>query len=167
MAIDKTTGLLANEATLPDNLIYQLTLDLPPVLHPWARDQELLLLDDLLLASHVEGETAVSSLRLISPDPNTIYRLSPALPPEAQKIHMEAVSVANLSEITLWMDGTRVAVIDSPPFEAWWQLTAGTHVAWVEGVDENGRLVHSNEITFKVVDSETGESTEPQASNGQ
>ncbi len=160
MAVDKTTGLLADEATKRENISYRLTLDLPPVLHPWARDQELLLLDDLLLASSVGGETAVSSLRLISPDPNTIYRLSPALAPEAQKIHMEAVSAADLSDITLWMDGELVAAIEHPPFEAWWQLTVGTHVGWVEGVDGNGRLVRSDKITFKVLGA-VEESTAP------
>lgn len=147
--IDKQTGFLAEASTPAEEVASQLALDLPPELHPWARGQALLLLDDLLLASAVGGETAVSPLRLISPDHNTTYRLSAALPPEAQKVHMEAISNASLSQITLWVDGKQIATPRQPPFEAWWQLQPGTHTAWAEGLDNEGRTVRSEKVTFE------------------
>ncbi len=150
--IDKQTGVLAAASTPSEVVVSQLALDLPPALHPWARAQELLLLDDLLLASAVDGETAVAPLRLISPDPNTVYRLSPSLPPEAQKIQLEAISSANLDQITLWIDNKLIATPPTPPFEAWWQLQPGTHTAWAEGLDEGGRTVRSEKVTFEIFD---------------
>ncbi|MCB9443556.1 MAG: transglycosylase domain-containing protein [Ardenticatenaceae bacterium] len=82
ITLDARTGRLANDTTPPEQRIEQLALDLPPALHPWARSQGLLLLADLLpvgdLASTSSASTgSASGLRLISPDPNTIYRISP------------------------------------------------------------------------------------------
>ena len=130
----------------------QVVLDLPPVLHPWAREEGLVLLDDLLLAGEVGRETAVSPLRMVSPDANMTYRLSPSLPEAAQQLHFEVVSSANLHDITIWMDDEPLATLPVPPYEVWWQLTPGTHTVWAEGVDNGGAHVASEPLTFEVVD---------------
>ena len=99
-------------------------LALPPVLHPWARAEGLLLLDDLLLANGAESDTAVSPIHLISPDPQTKYRLTTAVPAAAQKLPVEAVAAAHMQTITLWLDDAPLATLTNPPYRVWWPLTA-------------------------------------------
>ncbi len=152
VVMDKSTGLLANETTSPDQVIHQLALALPPELHPWAREEGLLVLDDLLLASAADADTAVAPIHLISPDPNTKYRLSTAVPPTAQQLPVEAVAAANMQAITLWLDGAPLATLTSPPYRIWWPLTPGVHTMWAEGVDGDGRRVSSEPITFEVLE---------------
>jgi len=141
-----------SDVTAPEDVEDQLVLDLPPELHPWARAEGLLLLDDLLMAGALDRETAVSPLRLVSPDAHMTYRLSPTLPVEAQRLHFEAVSSANLRNISLWIDDEPLAVMTSPPYEVWWQLVPGMHTVWAEGIDRSGLKVVSTPVTFEVVD---------------
>lgn len=148
--IDKSTGLLASETTPPDQVVRQLALALPPTLHPWARAEGLLLLDDLLLANVAVGETTAAPIHLISPDPQTKYRLTTAVPAAAQKLPVEAVAAAHMQTITLWLDDAPLATLTSPPYRVWWPLTPGVHTMWAEGVDEGGTAVQSERITFEV-----------------
>jgi membrane peptidoglycan carboxypeptidase len=160
--IDKRTGLLANEMTPPEQIVPQLALALPLELHPWARAEELLLLDDLLLASAAEGETATEasttpgagspSLRLISPDPNTKYRISTAMPLAAQKLPVEAVGPASLQTITLWVDDEPLVTLTNPPYRIWWSLAPGVHTMWAVGVDGEETVVQSERVTFQVLE---------------
>jgi penicillin-binding protein 1C len=165
VTLDNRTGLLADETTPPENQIEQLALDLPPTLHPWARAEGLSLLADLLgtggenmaektatTAGSVQALSA-NTLRLISPDPHTIYRISPSLPLEAQKLRFEAIAGANFNKITLWLDDEPLATLTEPPFETWWPLTPGQHTAWAEGLDNSGASLKGELITFEVLDS--------------
>ena len=153
--IDKQTGLLVNETTPSENVVPQLVLDLPPTLHSWAREEELVLLDDLLLASAAYRENASAPLRLISPDAQTKYRISPAIPVESQRLPVEVVSAANLQEISLWLDGELLANLNAPPYRSWWSLEVGEHTMWAEGVDQEGTAVRSEPITFEVLAAST------------
>lgn len=155
VTLDSATGLPADETTPPEREMVQLVLDLPPRLHPWARAQGLTLLDDLLLAAETSQETAVAAsapLRLVSPDPYTIYRLSPSLPPDSQRLRIEAVSTADLHDITLWLDDAPLKTFTDPPFETWWPLAPGSHRVWAEGRHADGTAVTSPAITFTVHD---------------
>ena len=154
--LDKETGLLAPETTPAEQVVSQLTVTLLPVLHPWARAHDLVLLDDLLLTSEQERQTAAAPLRLISPDPNSTYRLSPAIPLTAQKLPIEAVTAANVQEMTVWVDGTAVATLTAPHFQTWWTLEPGLHQIWVEALAGNGERLQSETFEFEVLAVEEG-----------
>jgi hypothetical protein len=141
--------------------VKRLVFDLPLALHPWARAEGLPLLDDLLLAAGQGNEPSVEAagpghvpapLRLVAPDPQAVYRISPALPVEAQQVRLEAVAGASVSQITLWMDGLQLAAPLDPPFEAWWTLAPGQHQAWAQGWDATGRQISSEPVLFEVLD---------------
>jgi penicillin-binding protein 1C len=154
--LDKNSGLLANETTAPDQVVGQLALALPPVLHAWARAEGLLLLDDSLLAGSDTATPAalsagVSHIHLISPDPQTKYRLTTAVPAAAQKLPVEAVAAAHMQTITLWLDDAPLATLTNPPYRVWWPLTPGVHTMWAEGVDEGGTAVQGERVTFEVL----------------
>ncbi len=150
VTIDGRTGQLADETTPFDQLTEQLALDLPPTLHPWARAEGLFLLDDLLIAGENDAVGTGEGLRLISPDPGAIYRISPTIPLEVQKLRFEAVTETTFSQITLWLDDIPLATLDEPPFEIWQQLTPGQHTAWAESKDPNGEIIVSELVVFEV-----------------
>lgn len=149
--IDKGTNLLATEETPADQVIRHYVLDLPADLQPWARDSGLRLLDDLLVASAAERASAAFPLRLISPDPNTKYRLTTAVPGSAQKLPVQVVGAAGLGEIFIWIDDTFLGTISGPPYLIWWELTPGNHTIWAESKDLNGTIIVSEQINFEVL----------------
>jgi penicillin-binding protein 1C len=151
VTLDKRSMLLATEETPAEQVIKQLALDLPPDLHPWARTTGLLLLDDLLVASAAEPTGSAVSLHLVSPDPNTRYRQTTAVPLEVQKLPVQVVGGAGLATITVWLDDIPLETLAQPPYQTWWVLSPGVHTMWAEGIHENGTLVVSEPITFEVL----------------
>lgn len=152
VSLDRQTGLLANEATSDDQVIQQYALNLPTELHPWARSVGLLLLDDLLVTSAAEEAIAAAPIRLISPDPNTTYRLTTAVPAEVQQLPVQVVGGAGWHTITIWLDDAPWQTLSAPPYKTWWTLTPGIHTMWAEGENKNGSQVTSEPITFKVLE---------------
>jgi penicillin-binding protein 1C len=149
--IDTTTGRLAHEGTPPERRSEQVILDLPPELQPWARMEGITLLSDLMTApSEVPDQGSLRPIRLISPSEGSIYRLSPGLDPETQKLLLEAISETDLELVTIWVDGDLVAEFDQEPYQAWWSLVVGEHEAWAEGVLQDGTTVTSESIVFTV-----------------
>jgi hypothetical protein len=56
-----------------------------------------------------------------------------------------------LVEVTFWVDGRPVATLQSPPYQAFWQLEPGDHEAWGEGTLRDGQKLTSARVTFEVV----------------
>ncbi|MBC8333178.1 MAG: penicillin-binding protein 1C, partial [Anaerolineae bacterium] len=139
--LDADTGLLADESTPAARRIPQMVLDLPSEAQPWARAEGILLLSDIMPAT-----TLGAVLRLLSPAPNATYRISTQMPANAQRLHIEAVGESGLQEVTLWLDGEKLAARTAPPYEAWWALQPGEHQAWVEGLTADGETVRSEVV---------------------
>ncbi len=154
VSIDQTTGKIAAPSTPPDRIIKKVVLDLPPEAQPWAHSQGLTLLSDVQYAApgdpSVTPVQASALLQLVSPDPNAIFRLTPDLPAEQQKIAIQAVGEAGLSDVSLWVDGELVARLSSAPYQAWWALTPGSHQAWAEATRANGEKLTSLVVSFSV-----------------
>jgi hypothetical protein len=100
------------------------------------------------------GEQYDVPLRLIAPDPNTVYNISPITPIDAQQIRLEAVGETEFREITLWVDDEVVATLSDPPYQAWWPLSVGVHWASAVGITESGEAISSEQIMFEVSDQE-------------
>jgi len=150
--IDSRTGSLADENTPTEYQIAITALDLPPEAHPWARSQGLTLLADLNASQ--TSETFEKSIQVISPAPNTVYFLSSSIPEDAQSVHIEAVSSADIELVSLWVDGDLIASLDEPPFEVWWVLKLGEHHVWAEAVTEGGEPLISEAVLFEVKSNE-------------
>jgi membrane carboxypeptidase/penicillin-binding protein PbpC len=147
ITIDMLTGALADESTPAERRQTKIVLDLPITAQPWARSQGLPLLADVARASEV---TTQPQIALISPRPNTSYRLDPAFDPSAQQILVEAVADAGISQITLWVDGVQLAVLAESPYQAFWQLSVGEHRFWATGHIANGESVTSEIVLITV-----------------
>jgi penicillin-binding protein 1C len=156
--VDALTGSLAVADTPPERRTSLTVLDLPPQAIPWAHAQGLRLLSDLLPGG---GSTAgspgmagaspqSSPLQLVSPSQGSVFRLVAGYAPDAQRLLLEATGEAGLHAVTLWVDGILITRFDQGPYQAWWQLSAGTHQAWAQGLLADGHPVTSEKVTFEV-----------------
>ena len=93
-------------------------------------------------------------LILTSPDQGSRYRLSPEMPQPAQQIIVAArpADGVALRQVTLLADGRPLATLTSPPYQALWPMTIGTHVFMAVGVDAGGNEVEGNRVTIEVVE---------------
>lgn len=155
--IDIDTGCLADNTTPESRKVSRTVLDLPPEAFPWARTQGLTLTTDVVCEGDVLGEVGEPydvPLRLIAPDPNTVYNISPITPIDAQQIRLEAVGETEFRDVTLWVDDEVVATLSDPPYQAWWPLSVGVHWASAVGITESGETISSEQIMFEVSDQE-------------
>ena len=148
--IDTLTNSLANDSTPIERRQSISVLNLPAEAQAWARGQGLPLLADLSeAAENISGEE--NQLVLLSPRPNTIYRMDPNFDPSAQQIQIEVAAGQGISQVTIWVDGNLLTTLSSPPYQAWWTLSAGEHRFWTEGVGVNGEVVKSEVVAIAVV----------------
>jgi penicillin-binding protein 1C len=146
--VDALTGQLATDATPTERRQSRTVLDLPVAAQGWARAQGLTLVGDLTQSAHGNQLSVIS---ILSPLPNTTYRIDPNFDQSAQQLLVEAVAGQGITNITLWVDGTLLGTLESVPYQAWWPLAVGEHRFWAEGVTANGETVPSEVVTITVV----------------
>jgi penicillin-binding protein 1C len=146
--IDAATGQLATDTTPAERRQLRTVLDLPVAAQPWAREQGLPLLADLTSSANSSQGTVIS---ILSPRPNTTYRLDPNFDQSAQQLLVEAAAGQGITDVTLWVDGNLLATLDAAPYQAWWPLTAGEHRFWAQGVTATGETVTSETVMITVV----------------
>jgi membrane carboxypeptidase/penicillin-binding protein PbpC len=163
VTIDTATGQLADASTPPERQATRTVLDLPPRAQPWAHAQHLVLLSDLLQTGGEKGsiipndyaqatpESCSSSpLSLVSPADRSTYKIAAGPDPASQSLHLLAVAEPGVGPVTLYVDGVPLATLSSPPYEAWWPLSPGEHIAWAQSNLPTGELVSSPTIHFTV-----------------
>ena len=149
--INTLTNSLADDSTPIERRKPITVLNLPTEALAWAHEQGLPLLSDYSLDSANSLANDKYSLLLLSPHPNTVYRIDPNFDPSAQQLKIEAAVGQGITQVEIWVDGTLLTTISSPPYQAWWTLSAGEHRFWVEGVDVNGEKTKSAVITIMLV----------------
>jgi membrane carboxypeptidase/penicillin-binding protein PbpC len=159
--IDTLTHSLADDTTPVERRKSIEVLNLPVEATDWAHTQGLPLLADYHMESgslsHSQGvlpnlrERAPDSIMLLSPHPNTEYRIDPNLDLSVQQIQIEVAAGQGISDITIWVDGNLLSNVSSPPYQAWWTLSAGEHRFWAEGTNVQGERVKSEVVTIGVV----------------
>ena len=148
--IDMLTNSLANDTTPIERRKAVTVLDLPVEGQAWAREQGLSLLTDYSRAN-TNDSGHVMELALLSPTPNTTYRIDPNFDPSAQQLEIEASVGQGISQVAIWVDGSPFTTLTSAPYQAWWSLAAGEHRFWVQGVNANGETVKSDVITITII----------------
>jgi len=149
--VDALSGLPTTAATSPTQRKSLIVLDLPIEAQPWARAQGLPLLTDLRSQGSDLDSHQANNLALISPAPNTTFRLTSGLPPSAQQIEVEAVAGQSISHVTIWVDGNELADFSRSPYQAWWNLSSGEHKFWVQGLTQNGEMAKSDVVIVTVL----------------
>jgi len=165
--IDALTNSIATDSTPIERRKSITVLNLPVEAQAWAHKQGLPLLSDYSLDSasslHSQGVLANqehtltgtgapdSKLVLLSPHPNTTYRIDPNLELSSQQIQIEVAAGQGISQIEIWVDGDLLTTLPSPPYQVWWTLSAGEHRFWAEGVNASGETVKSGVVVITVL----------------
>jgi len=149
--LDSATGILANEATPPEQVVERVYLVLPPEAQRWAREQGMPAPPPAgMSVTRGAGPTAAAPLAIVSPDNGIVYHLSTAVPAAQQQIRLAAVAHTPLAEVTFVLDGQEVAVAGHP-YEAFWPLSPGEHRLLAVGRTADGQEVRSELVYFEVV----------------
>ena len=144
--IDSRISQLADANTPSQFIIPKVFLVLPPEAQDWARQNGLPQPPHLVPSSPITNY----QLRITSPDPNTVFQISPRLPRENQQIPFRVIAAGPVRSVTFVLDGVAIGTMTELPFEWWWALEAGAHTLRAEAVLEGGEVVRSEEVRFVV-----------------
>jgi 1A family penicillin-binding protein len=163
--IDVATGMLATENCPPEQVTERVYTFLPAEAAEWGRKQgipqppteycslhgEARMQDDRVPISNLQSPI---SIVMTSPDPFSVFRLSPALPLGDQRIEVAArpTQETTIAELVLYVDGEPLATLPSPPYRSMWPLTPGLHAFHAEGYDATGRRLTSEPVYVTVME---------------
>ena len=147
--VDTLTHSLADDSTPVERKKSVTVLNLPMEAQAWARAQGFLLLSDY--SQPTESIQPENPLVLLSPRPNTTYRIDPTLTLSVQQIKIEVSAGPDISQVTFYVDGNPVATVSSVPYQAWWTLSVGEHLVWAEAVKVDGEKVTSGITAITVL----------------
>jgi 1A family penicillin-binding protein len=163
--IDITTGMLATEACPPDQVVERVYTFLPAETAEWGRKRGIPQPPTEYCSLHGEirmqdagyrtqDDRAPFSIVMTSPDPFSVFRLSPALPLGDQRIEVAArpAEEAVIAELILYVDGEPLAKLATPPYRSMWPLTPGEHAFHAEGYDATGRRLISEPVYVTVIE---------------
>jgi 1A family penicillin-binding protein len=169
--IDVATGMLATENCPPERVVERVYTFLPAEAVEWGRKQGIPQPPMEYCSMHgqseadtrytIQGdESLISNLQspisivMTSPDPFSVFRLSPALPLSEQRIEVAARLAEEMivAELTLYVDGEPLVRLATPPYRSMWPLTPGVHAFYAEGYDAMGRRLTSQPVYVTVME---------------
>jgi hypothetical protein len=121
-------------------------LALPPEAREWAQQHGI----PQPPTSNLQSLISNPQLQITSPDPNTVYQISPRLPRTSQQIPLRAIAGVPLTSVTFVLDGQPLGAVTEAPFEWWWVLEPGAHTLVAEGRLANEESVASEAVQFVV-----------------
>src|SRR5262249_33852088 len=134
---------------LPQNRIERVYQILPPEARDWAIRHGI---PQPPLAALSGGQKANQKpLRLLMPDPFTVYQLTPQIPFSSQRIRFAAAVPPGTTQITFWLDGKALETLTDDPYWMWWALVPGQHTLKVTAELTDGTSLTSDPIQFQVV----------------
>jgi membrane carboxypeptidase/penicillin-binding protein PbpC len=145
--IDSATGLLADDTTPPERRIQRTYVILPQEARDWGVRNGMLPPPSGAPGQAPDGG---SGLRLLEPDPYTIFRLSPLLPYASQRIRLTVGTPPGTESITYMLDGVALGTVESAPWALWWALVPGEHELVAQAVLSDGTTETSAPLPFTV-----------------
>jgi penicillin-binding protein 1C len=145
-ALDSRTGLLADETTPPEFVREQVFLILPPEARTWAAQQGIPAppLGSLITAFDEQP------LRLLNPDPYTVFQLTPFSPYETQRIRLSVAAPSDAQQVFYWLGDDLIGTSQTSPFEVWWPLEPGRHELFATALLADKTVLVSEHIPFRV-----------------
>ncbi|MBN8618095.1 MAG: penicillin-binding protein 1C [Anaerolineae bacterium] len=153
--IDRQTGLLADDNTPVERRTQQVYLVLPQEARDWG-------LRNGILPPPVNATVQITDqrdgLRLLEPDPYTVFQISPQIPLETQRLRLTVAAPPETRSVTYLMDGQELGTVESAPWVLWWQLEFGAHELLATAILADGTSQTSSTIPFSVTYYEPPES---------
>ncbi|GAB4573308.1 MAG: PBP1A family penicillin-binding protein [Anaerolineae bacterium] len=147
LTIDRRTGLLADDSTPPEDRVERVYLILPQEARDWAAREGI---PSPPLGVSLVGAGTDEGLRLLEPDPYTVFRLSTTLPAESQRLRLTAAVRPGTRRVTYRIDGEVVGSVEASPWVVWWPLVYGQHELVAEALLADGSVEYSAPVPFTV-----------------
>jgi penicillin-binding protein 1C len=147
--IDNQTGLLADESTPPERRVEQSFVVLPQEARDWGAAHGI---KSPPLGAPVEWPDQDEALRLLEPDPYTVFQISPITPIGTQRLRLTVGTPPETEAVTYQMDGVVLGTVTESPWVMWWTLELGSHELVATAQFQDGTQQVSEPILFSVVD---------------
>jgi penicillin-binding protein 1C len=149
LEIDRDTGLLADESTPPERRVEQTFIVLPQEARDWAVRNGI---RQPPMGALVEIPDSDQSLRLLEPDPYTVFQVSPVTPIDTQRLRLTVGTPPGTESVTYLLNGRELGTVSNEPWELWWTLELGDHELIAQAVLNDGTTQISDPINFRVTD---------------
>ncbi|MFW5748745.1 MAG: transglycosylase domain-containing protein [Chloroflexota bacterium] len=155
-AVNRQTGELAGPDTPPEDTIEQVFVMLPEEARAWGVRNGV--------RQPPQGSAIPighsADVRFLSPDPYTIFQISPMLPRETQRIRLETAVPTDAESVTLTLqenegDVVMTSELDAAPWSMWWTLETGAYSLTAEATLPDGSVVEAQPLYFAVTEYET------------
>lgn len=147
--IDMRTGLLAGADTPPAFQAERVYAVLPQAARDWGIRNGWP--PPPQGASLVLTDADPQAVRLLEPDPYTLYELSTLLPAEAQRLRLTTAAPAGTVRVTYWLNDEAIGASEAAPYTLWWPLRAGDFSLSARAELSDGSTRTSEPIPFTVV----------------
>lgn len=159
IATDSATGLQADDSTPPDRRVVQTYLVLPPEAREWAIRNGVpqpppaparLIVAGMNGAASA-GAGGIATVRLLDPDPYTVFELSTVIPASAQRLPFRTAAPPDALSVTYRLNGIVIGSSDRSPYTIWWTLAAGDYTLTAAARLASGTTVVGDPVPFSVV----------------
>jgi penicillin-binding protein 1C len=141
--IDMRNGELADENTPREFQRDRIYLILPQDAWSWALRHGIPL-------PPAKSRMRQQALRILAPDPYTVYQLSPLLPFDAQQIKLTAAVPADTTKVEFLINDQVVGQTQATPWTVWWALVPGEYQIQARVTLADGTVKMSESIPFSV-----------------
>src|SRR5262249_6263028 len=143
--LDTRTGGLAAPGTPAQFIASKVFLVLPPAARDWALQNGIP--QPPAEAGGASGPAGPEApLHILSPDPNTVYQISPRLPLSSQQVPFQVVAAGALRSVSYSLDGQPLGTVSQAPFALWWALAPGKHTLQAQARLADGQSVSSEAV---------------------
>ncbi len=139
-----------DEEAPPEQRLYRTATAWPIEALPWAEEQGLYV---PIEAAELSQDTLEGKdFYLISPDPNSTYRLAADAPVSFQQLEVSAFCAPGTCPqgIEVWVDGRLWQRWAAPPYRAFWPLEPGAHEFQLQRIDPTGHVTRSAPVRIRV-----------------
>lgn len=154
VAVDRRSGLRADDRTPPAAVEHRLYTAHPPAYHAWMRDH------DLPLPPPARRSVAASDaaprysdrLRVDFPESGSVFRIDPVLRATYQRLTLRGTADEGLYDVRWWVDGAPLEREHerATPLVAPWTLVPGRHRIELRAVTAAGRPLRSPPVDVTV-----------------
>ncbi len=146
--IDRQTGLPATDQTPPSRRVERVFKVLPQEARDWGLRHGI---EPPPVAVHTISAGAGQGLRLLTPDPYTVFQLSPVTPFDTQKIKFSVAVSPRTTEVIYLLDDQPVETVRGEPWSVWWALVPGQHTLKATATLDDGSKETCESLVFTVI----------------
>jgi penicillin-binding protein 1C len=146
--VDTRTGLLADDSTPAQYVQERNYAVLPQEARDWAARNGF---EPPPRGATVAVPDATESLRLLEPDPYTVFQVSPQLPIESQRLRLTVGVAPGTQAVQYFLNGELIGATDQAPWAVWWTLAVGDYELVAHARMDDGSEQVSGVIPFRVV----------------